>query len=189
MNRAGLLRAGMFAAAVGVATAHADVITFEVSGSLIPEIGSASCGSAGCTLSGEVVVNSATGVVVSADVTATGFLPSMGPFTAPQALHTTLGLTDLEIDTAPSFTSAVALIFSTPTAGSLIGFTGGSLSSITRVRTQDGDLGWFLDSGSLTETAGSPIPESSTWAMMLLGFAGLGYAGYRASRKSAALAA
>jgi hypothetical protein len=31
------------------------------------------------------------------------------------------------------------------------------------------------------------IPEPSTWAMMLLGFAGLGYAGYRASRKGAAL--
>ena len=33
------------------------------------------------------------------------------------------------------------------------------------------------------------VPEASTWAMMLIGFAGLGYAGYRSSRKSAALAA
>ena len=32
-------------------------------------------------------------------------------------------------------------------------------------------------------------PEPSTWAMMLIGFAGLGYASRRASRKSAALAA
>jgi hypothetical protein len=30
------------------------------------------------------------------------------------------------------------------------------------------------------------IPEPSTWAMMLLGFAGLGFAGYRASRRSVA---
>jgi hypothetical protein len=30
-------------------------------------------------------------------------------------------------------------------------------------------------------------PEPSTWAMMLLGFAGLGFAGYRASRKSVAI--
>jgi hypothetical protein len=29
------------------------------------------------------------------------------------------------------------------------------------------------------------IPEPSTWAMMLLGFAGLGYAGYRNARKAA----
>jgi hypothetical protein len=28
-------------------------------------------------------------------------------------------------------------------------------------------------------------PESSTWVMMLIGFAGLGYAGHRASRKTA----
>ena len=34
-----------------------------------------------------------------------------------------------------------------------------------------------------------PIPEPSTWAMMLIGFAGLGYAYCRASCKSAALAA
>jgi len=32
-------------------------------------------------------------------------------------------------------------------------------------------------------------PEPSTWAMMLLGFAGLGFAGYRTAKKSAALAA
>lgn len=33
------------------------------------------------------------------------------------------------------------------------------------------------------------VPESSTWAMMLLGFAGLGFAGYRAVRKGVSLAA
>jgi hypothetical protein len=32
------------------------------------------------------------------------------------------------------------------------------------------------------------VPEPSTWAMMALGFAGLGYAGYRGSRRRAALA-
>ncbi len=30
------------------------------------------------------------------------------------------------------------------------------------------------------------VPEPSTWAMMLAGFAGLGFAGYRASRKAVA---
>jgi hypothetical protein len=37
--------------------------------------------------------------------------------------------------------------------------------------------------------SGSTVPEPSTWAMMLVGFAGLAYAGYRASRKSASAAA
>jgi PEP-CTERM motif len=41
--------------------------------------------------------------------------------------------------------------------------------------------------GFFTHVGG--VPEPSTWAMMLLGFAGLGYAGYRASSKSAAVAA
>jgi hypothetical protein len=35
---------------------------------------------------------------------------------------------------------------------------------------------------------GSAVPEPSTWAMMLVGFAGLAYAGYRASQKSASAA-
>jgi hypothetical protein len=37
--------------------------------------------------------------------------------------------------------------------------------------------------------ASSSVPELSTWAMMLAGFCGLGYAAFRGSRKSAALAA
>jgi hypothetical protein len=37
--------------------------------------------------------------------------------------------------------------------------------------------------------AGTTVPEPSTWAMMLLGFVGLGYAGYRASRQGAAFPA
>jgi hypothetical protein len=32
------------------------------------------------------------------------------------------------------------------------------------------------------------VPEPSTWAMMLIGFAGLGFAGYRASRKAVSIA-
>jgi hypothetical protein len=41
--------------------------------------------------------------------------------------------------------------------------------------------------GSVTTLAA--VPEPATWAMMLLGFVGLGFAGYRASRKNVALAA
>jgi hypothetical protein len=40
-------------------------------------------------------------------------------------------------------------------------------------------------SGTVTVTPVTPgVPEPSTWALMLLGFAGLGFAGYRRSRKS-----
>jgi hypothetical protein len=36
--------------------------------------------------------------------------------------------------------------------------------------------------------SGSPVPEASTWAMMLLGFAGLGFAAYRKSRSAISVA-
>jgi PEP-CTERM motif len=44
----------------------------------------------------------------------------------------------------------------------------------------------FNESFSLS---GSVIPEPSTWAMMLIGFAGLGFAGYRRARKAGAASA
>jgi hypothetical protein len=36
---------------------------------------------------------------------------------------------------------------------------------------------------------GTAVPELSTWAMMAFGFAGVGIVGYRATRRSSALAA
>jgi hypothetical protein len=62
------------------------------------------------------------------------------------------------------------------------------------------NAGSFVDPfGTLKDSSGATfsipvltpvaVPEASTWAMMLLGFAGLGFAGYRASRKSVVLAA
>ena len=38
-------------------------------------------------------------------------------------------------------------------------------------------------------SAAPVIPEPSTWAMMVVGFAGLGFAGYRAKRRNIALVA
>jgi hypothetical protein len=45
-----------------------------------------------------------------------------------------------------------------------------------------------LDFATLTVTTEPAIPEPSTWAMMVLGFIGLGLVSYRASRKSAVAA-
>jgi hypothetical protein len=47
---------------------------------------------------------------------------------------------------------------------------------------------WFVDDASVTGAA-STVPEPSTWAMMLAGFAGLGFLGWRGSRKTTARAA
>jgi len=48
--------------------------------------------------------------------------------------------------------------------------------------TQAGGPGNVV-SASFTDHATSSVPEPSTWAMMALGFAALGYAGLRRSRK------
>ena len=54
----------------------------------------------------------------------------------------------------------------------------------------DGTFGSFTGNvGSAFESTGPAMvatPEPSTWAMMLLGFVGLGYAGYRKTRTTAA---
>jgi hypothetical protein len=50
-----------------------------------------------------------------------------------------------------------------------------------------------LPAAGLSKSVGpiplNAAPEPSTWAMMLLGFAGLGFAGYRRLPKAAAVAA
>lgn len=60
-----------------------------------------------------------------------------------------------------------------------------------RITANDGGilLTQFYDThtdGSIFTTAA--IPEPSTWAMLLIGFAGLGFGGYRKARKRAAIA-
>jgi PEP-CTERM motif len=49
-----------------------------------------------------------------------------------------------------------------------------------------GGDGQGLGNGSviIESITGSPVPEPSTWAMMAIGFAGLGFMGWRGSRKA-----
>ena len=53
----------------------------------------------------------------------------------------------------------------------------------TRPTTLDPDTDDVGSSVSFVQVSGA-IPELSTWAMMLLGFAGLGYAGYRKAKRA-----
>ena len=47
---------------------------------------------------------------------------------------------------------------------------------------EEGDRGAVFTFTFVGEAVPGPVPEPSTWAMILLGFAGLGYAGYRRAR-------
>jgi PEP-CTERM motif len=60
----------------------------------------------------------------------------------------------------------------------------------TYVYTWGSSPSLLAEDGSLTVVVGAgAIPEPGTWAMMMLGFVGLGLASYRAARKRAAFAA
>ena len=69
------------------------------------------------------------------------------------------------------------------------------VSAPSRISSTRSMLEWLLPgfptAGFWTATfpsTGPAVPEASTWAMMLLGFAGLSFASYRASRGAAAAA-
>ena len=72
----------------------------------------------------------------------------------------------------------------TPSAVILTEGVGGPTSDI--IRLFDNPLN---GAAMITFQSDPIIPEASTWAMMLLSFAGLGFAGYRARRHTPALAA
>jgi hypothetical protein len=67
------------------------------------------------------------------------------------------------------------------TTGFHYGFPVGTFSTLGEYTATDGAF-----SMKLTElaTTPAPAPEASTWAMMLLGFAGLAYAGFKRSSKA-----
>jgi hypothetical protein len=135
-----LLRTGILAMALaavglgpGAGTARAAVITLDVSGSMMVAGPGGACPAVGCTLGGDIEINNSTGAIVSEDVTMAGETPTVGPFTINSGIFAPLGLTLLDIlDPAGDF---LQLFFSTPTAGSLVGYTGGPLSTDTFVGT------------------------------------------------------
>jgi hypothetical protein len=170
------------AALLSTSVASAGVIELRVSATLTAVAGAGAC-SPTCKLGGDIVINNSApdpGMFVSADITATGFSPSVGPFTTPAGIGTFSGVfTTLAAKDAAG--DVLSMVFTTPTAGSLVGFTGGGLVNAGDPGTsgvEDGHA-WTMTSGSLTA-----IPEPSTWALMALGFGALGIAGWRSRGRS-----
>jgi hypothetical protein len=87
--------------------------------------------------------------------------------------------------TLGDFITSITLSSSSPYALETFSFTttGGKLSFADDA-VGDQQVGNILDNVTLSTGVGV-VPEPSTWAMMLMGFAGLGFAGWRAQRKAA----
>jgi hypothetical protein len=177
MKTVKFLWAGMLAlAAAGQglsgAPARAAVTTFGVSGTMTPTL-NAAC-SPTCTLGGDIMFDNSAGAPhmgISADVTVTGFSPSTGPFTGFAGISAVSGFTRLTIDDASG--DFVDLVFSTPTAGSLVGYTGGPLDTSTFVNTAGlPPSRWDLISGSLI--AQTAVPEPPSLLLLLSALTGLG---------------
>jgi hypothetical protein len=100
--------------------------------------------------------------------------------------------------TVEFFTDAVQGLFDlTFTDGEVLSLYGPDIGTQLTIDTGifDATAGVTAPTGSGTVTArefgppGGGVPEPSTWAMMMLGLAGLAFAGYRTSRKATYLCA
>jgi hypothetical protein len=167
------------AALAGGAPARADVITLNVSASFTP-IFEAAC-SPTCMLGGDIVINNSTGAAkggfVSANVTATGFVPGVGPFMNLQSFGPgglpPVDNTQLVLESAPFVLplDTLTLLFLAPTEGSFVGYTGGQLVAGELIHVaQTGESTWGFASGSFTPV---PAPVIGNGLPLLLVVVGL----------------
>jgi hypothetical protein len=172
-----ILSAAFVAAALGGAPARAGVITLDVSATPVPDSGTpAACAPAGCTLGGDIVIDNSPGAAnggfISADVTATGFIPSVGPFTTLSMLRTTNGHPSTFLMLLDSAGGDFSVTFETPTGGSFAGYTGGQFFDTIENADNASAAAWAV----IAENPGSftPAPEPSSLVLMLSALAALG---------------
>jgi PEP-CTERM motif len=172
ISYAAIISTALFAAG---SSSRADIITmFNVSGTAVNQAFvpvSPTCGArATCPFSGTIDVDVTNGTVPDIDIT----FPSLDPFNRVILAEMGPGDVFVEATNAPSLGQVLELAFT----GSLMGFTEGTITGNV-VTTSDLGVALFVINSGGSITA---VPEPSTWAMMFVGFAGLGYAGYRRTR-------
>jgi len=174
ISYAAIISTALFAAG---SSSRADIVTmFNVSGTAVNQAFTpmGSCGArATCPFSGTLGVDVTNGTVPDIDIT----FPGLDPFNRVILAEMDPGAF-VEATNAPSLGQVLELAFT----GSLVGFTGGTITGNV-VTTSDLGIALYVVNAGGSITA---VPEPSTWAMMLLGFAGLGYAGWRGTRRTAA---
>jgi PEP-CTERM motif len=122
-----------------------------------------------------------------------GFLDIGGTFTtvdAPGATQTQLlGLNDEGMADGFAVIGGVqhGILFDSLTnAFTILDPPGSTSTTLNGINDLGQIVGFFVDGANTDGLLANPVPEPSTWAMILAGFAGLGCLGLRRSRKSVA---
>jgi hypothetical protein len=185
-------------ASLGVSGAEASLLTYDINATYTDNV------SVDGTITGSFTVDYAGGN--SATVTAVTLASSAsGPVAAATYLPANSSFSQYG-GTATEYPTSDVWIFS---AGALIGgttyngpnidlsfiFPGGSAlasygfgASDLWIRNDGGQSTFFNVTGTATPAAAPAVPEASTWAMIILGFGGLGIMAHRRKPKPAVLA-
>jgi len=167
--------------------ARANVVDFQVSGAF-NNLGA---------YSGTLSIDMTSGEITAANIIVPGYEFNGAIFQLPnyQAIPATYAIAVYQ----PASDIYIQLAFTTPgsPSGSLTGFTGGSIfeEDVFSDSTGEKDGRYLVDHGVITGCVGTvsaiapAVPEPSTWAMMLLGFAGVGFIAYRRKSKPSLMAA
>jgi hypothetical protein len=154
---------------VSANAARADIVTFDVSGTFNTP--------GGISLTGTFTADTGTGFVTGADLTVGGFAETFTEFFAspffPDPILWMLGRDASNPDVGGELFVNLSGGFSGGTilSGSLL------LCGLISCNPYASDL-----TGTFTPQIAA-VPEPSTWAMLLLGFAGIGFMAYRRKRK------
>jgi hypothetical protein len=180
--------------AAGTLTTRAGEITLDVSANISAAGIQAECGgmlnAPGCTLGGFFVINNTTGAInFSDDVTFTGESPVVGPFTTAVQLFATgfgPGFPNTYLEIIDSAGNPLFLGLSTPTAGSVVGYDGGTLlplpQSFFTIYDDANSAVWALTSGTVTAATAAPEPPSYLLLVLAL-FGAWGRRAYRLKRR------
>jgi hypothetical protein len=162
---------------IAAPAAKADVVkTFDLSGS---------SGATKDTLAGTIDLDFTNDTATSVDVTVDNSSDSAYAFKQIVLLTFALSGSAAVVYVSDSPGDELTLFFTVPTPNTFVGFDGGALAARGPF---GGGTGFLFDAtGSIKpvtpvlsdppDPPSVPVPEASTWVMMLLGFVGLGLAG------------